>query len=62
MSKKLINTTIKHHLKTPVKPSHNGKKHDPRIIALVKFLAKCAAKADYKAYLAQHNHNTMDGE
>ncbi len=36
-------------LKTPTNRSHNRDSSDEHIIALVKFLARCAAEDDYRA-------------
>ena len=37
-------------LKTPAKESHNQDSCDERMIALVRFLARCAAEEDYRMY------------
>ncbi len=48
---------------TRCKESHNGALEDERIIALIKFLARCAAEEDfafYKAALASSKN--IEGE
>ena len=41
-------------LKTPAKRSHNKDSCDERMIALVRFLARCAAEEDYRMYQDAH--------
>ncbi len=48
---------------TRCKESHNGALEDERIIALVKFLARCAAKEDFALYVnALASSKNIEGE
>ena len=49
MNKSPIEKFTQHKLKTHTKESHNQGCSDEHIIALVKFLARCAAEDDYRA-------------
>ena len=60
-----ISEPIKAHgdLMTQCKESHNEALEDERIIALIKFLARCAAKEDFALYIdALASSKNIEGE
>ena len=49
-------------LKSPANRSHNNCSIDPRLIALVKLLARRAAEEDYKSHLACAANDLSKGD